>query len=408
MRNLAFALVFVASVLGMGRAQSPQTLKIETFAGNGIAGFSGDGGRATSAELQWPSQIVLDRAGNVYFADNLNNRIRVINTRSATQTLLDVSVCSGCIETVAGNGVLGFGGDGGPARDAMLAHPVGMGIDSSGNIYVADQQNHRIREITTAGVISTVVGSGASSNGNHGCGGGSYSGDGGPATSATLNCPQGVTIDSSGNIYVADSDNLRIRAVNVQATTQTILAVSIGAGDIRTVGGTGGSACSTSGIAATSSMGVPLGLGLDSSGNLYEAAYNCNRILEITTAGTIHLIAGNGSAGYSGDGSAATRAELNSPFDVKVDSLGDVFIADAQNNLIREIRYSTGDISTVAGDYSVYGNRGGYGGDGRLAILAGLFYPIGIALVPNSTTFYIGDLENNRIREVAQWPVPAN
>jgi trimeric autotransporter adhesin len=129
----------------MGNAQNPQTLYIETFAGNGIAGFSGDGGRATSAELQWPSQIVLDRCWNVYFADNLNNRIRVINTQSTTQTLLNVSVCSGCIETVAGNGGLGFGGDGGPARDAMLAHPVGMGIDSAGNIYVADQQNHRRR-----------------------------------------------------------------------------------------------------------------------------------------------------------------------------------------------------------------------------------------------------------------------
>ena len=403
MRHLAFALVFVASVLGMGNAQNPQTLYIETFAGNGIAGFTGDGGRATSAEIQWPSQIVLDRTGNIYFADNLNNRIRVINTQSTTQTLLNVSVCSGCIETVAGNGGLGFGGDGGPARDAMLAHPVGMGIDSAGNIYVADQQNHRIREITTEGVITTVVGSGAW--GNHDCSGGSYSGDGGPATSATLNCPQGVTIDSSGNIYVADSDNLRIRAVNVQTTTQTILGVSIGAGDIQTVGGTGGTACSTSGRAATSSMGVPLGLGLDSSGNLYEAAYNCNRILEITTAGLINLIAGNGSAGYSGDGFAATRAELNSPFDVKVDSLGDVFIADAQNNLIREIRYSTGDINTVAGDYSVYGTQGGYGGDGHLAILAGLSFPIGIALVPNSTTFYIGDLENNRVREVTKSPV---
>lgn len=370
-------------------------------------GYSGDGGQANSAQLYWPSEMVLDSSGNLIFADIDNNVIRIINNQATTQTLYNVSVCAGCIQTIAGNGTNGFV-DNVQGVSAELAHPVGMAIDSSNNVYVADQQNHRIRKIATTGLVSTVAGSGASTNGA--CSNGSFSGNGGPATSATLACPQGVAVDISGNIYIADSGNFVIRAVNVQATTQVILNVSIPPGAIQTVAGTHNTAGSTGngGPAVSALLNQPLGMGLDASKNLYFADVNNNQIRKVSTAGVITAFAGTGTAGYSGDGGTATSSKIDHPFDVKFDNTGNSYIADTYNSVIRKIN-TFGTISTIAGNFAVYGfiasgpwSAGGYGGNNgpaNLAMFCGnngqLIGPVGV--YAKSGSLYIGDTGNNVI-----------
>ena len=172
---------------------------ITTVAGNGSAGYSGDGGPATSAQLDGPEGVAVDGSGNLYIADTCNNRIRKV---SAT----------GIITTVAGNGSAGYSGDGGPATSAQLSLPAGVAVDGSGNLYIADSGNNRIRKVSATGIITTVAG-----NGSPG-----YSGDGGPATSAQLNQPAGVAVDASGNLYIADSSNNRIRKVSATGIITTV------------------------------------------------------------------------------------------------------------------------------------------------------------------------------------------
>jgi sugar lactone lactonase YvrE len=260
---------------------------ISTVAGiHGTAGYNGDGAAATSAELNEPTGVAVDSSGNLYIADWANSRIR------------KVTVSTGNISTVAGNGTGGFSGDGAAATSAELWDPYGVAVDSAGNIYIADWGNHRIREVTVStGKISTVAGNGTAG----------YGGDGAAATSAKLNNPYGVAVDSSGNLYIADTVNNRVRKV---------------------------------------------------------------------TAGTgfISTVAGNGTAGYSGDGAAATSAKLSSPRGVVVDSSGNIYIADYTNNRIRKVTVSTGFISTVAGT-----GTGSFSGDGAAATSATINGPVGIA-----------------------------
>ncbi len=327
---------------------------IATIAGNGVYRYSGDGGPAVNAALNQPDGVAPDSAGNLFIADYENNRIR--------------KVSGGTITTVAGIGAMGFSGDGGPAASALLYIPKGVATDSAGNLYIADTGNLRIRKVT-GGTITTVAGGGP---------GFPFSGDGGPATNASLNIPYGVAVDSAGNLYIADTGNNRIRKVT--------------GGTITTVAGNGNASFSGDGGPATSaSLNVPYGVAVDSAGNLYIADFQNNRIRKVS-GGTITTVAGNGVVGFSGDGEPATSALLNYPEGVAVDSAGDLYIADSGNNRIRKV--SGGTITTVAGN-----GAPAFSGDGGLATSASLDDPVGVAF-DSAGNLYIADSENNRIREI--------
>jgi uncharacterized protein (TIGR03437 family) len=315
-----------------------QTYTINTFAGNGTIGYSGDNGPATSAQLNQPWGVAVDAAGNVYIADTVNNRIR--------------KVANGVISTVAGNGTLGYSGDDGPATSAQLSWPAGVAVDSAGNLYVADQNNNRIRKVSN-GVITTVAGNGMPG----------YSGDNGPATSAKLYGPKGVAVDSAGNLYIADTSNQRIRKV-----LNGVIATAAGNGpDLYGNGGYSGD----NGPATSARLNQPWGVAVDFAGNLFIADYGNNRIRKvsngvITTAinwsypqgvavdaagnlfiadnygrisklsnGVITTVAGTGMQGFSGDNGPATGAQLSGPTGVAVDAAGNVYVADFGNNRIR-------------------------------------------------------------------------
>ena len=275
---------------------------ISTIAGNGTAGYSGDGGQATAAELYDPIGGCFDAAGNLYIAEYGNSRIRMINTNEI-------------ISTVAGDGAFGFSGDGGQATNAECNSPEGVAFDTHGNLYIADFYNNCIRMVNTAGIISTVAGTGTAG----------YSGDGGQATGATLYRPAEIAFDTNGNMYIADEYNNRIRKVNT-------------AGIISTIVGTGIGGYNGDGIQATTAeLYYPSGLCLDAAGNLYIADSENNRIRMVTIAGIISTIVGNGIAGYSGDGGNATAAELYDPCRVTLDATGNIYICDEKNNLIRKV-----------------------------------------------------------------------
>jgi trimeric autotransporter adhesin len=384
---------------------------ISTVAGNGTDGFNGDGRAATEAQLGYPIGVSVDSAGHLYIVDLSNHRIRkitagIISTVAgngnrddlgdgglATAARLDfpsgMSVDSagnlyavsggyrirkvtpaGKISTVAGNGTEGYSGDGGLATEAQLTGANDVAVDSAGNIYIADTYNHRIRKVTTEGIISTVAG-----NGTRG-----FSGDGGAATAAQLGHPYNVAVDSAGNIYIADNGNHRIRKVT--------------AGIISTVAGNGTGGYSGDGGEATAAqLSYPYGMAVDSAGNLYIADCSNHRIRKVTPAGKISTVAGNGKQGYSGDGKAATVAQLNAPHYVAVDSAGNLYIADTYNHRIRKVT-TEGIISTVAGN-----GTEGYSGDGSAATATMLLHPFGIAL-DSAGNLYIAD--NHRIRKVTR------
>ena len=323
---------------------------ITTVAGNGMTGFSGDNGPATSAELNEPQGIAADSAGNLYIADWQNNRIRMVS--------------NGVITTVAGNGTRGFSGDGGPAISAQLAYPQSVAVDSAGNLYIADTSNSRIRKVSN-GVIATVVG-----NGGFG-----FSGDSGPAVSAQLNGPVCVAVDSAGNLYIADQPNQRIRKVSNGLIT-TVLG--------------GGSSIGDNGPATRAQFELG-GVAVDSAGNLYIADSANFRIRKVTN-GVITTVAGNGTQGFSGDGGPATNAQLYYPGSVAVDSAGNLYFADSDNFRIRKV--SNGVITTVAGNGTF-----GFSGDGGPATSAELI-PYGVA-VDSGGNLYIADGFNHRVRKVS-------
>ena len=332
---------------------------ITTVAGTGAAGFSGDGGPATSASLSFPRGVAVDASGNLFIVDQTNHRVRRVDG------------ATGVITTVAGTGTKGFSGDGGPATSASLSFPRGVVVDASGNLYIADTDNHRVRRVNGAtGVITTVAGTGT--NG--------FSGDGGPATSASLGFPRGVAVDASGNLFIADTSNHRIRRVD--AATSVITTV---------VGGGIGE-----GVPATSaSLNSPLGVAVDASGNLFIADSGNHRVRRVDGATVvIATVAGSGTSGFSGDGGPATSASLNSPQGVAVDGAGNLFIADFSNHRIRRVDAATGVITTVAGT-----GVAGFSGDGGPATSASLGFPRGVA-VDASANLFIADLNNSRIRRV--------
>ena len=424
---------------------------ISTIAGTGVAGYSGDGGPATLAELNQPWSLIMDATGNLYFSDAANQVVRKIDT-------------TGIITTVAGNGIAGYGGDGGPATQASLNTPSGVAVDSIGNLYIADRFNHRVRIVDPTGIINTFAGNGIQG----------FTGDGGPATSAEIGNPKGLLVQgnqllisnagaahvrvvsflskiintfagfitgfdgdgnpplatdfdrptgmfflSDGSLLVADSLNDRVRRVAASATT-TLAGGWVG----------------DNGSALKADFADPENLAFDSAGNYYIADYSGNRIRKVDTTGKITTVAGNGTSGYSGDGGLATQAQIYLPLGVAVDPTGNLFIADTSNLVIRKVDtsgtiktfatdvnfsdlvslatdaagnlYSADDGACVvrkitpAGSISIVAGMEfncGFNGDGIPATTALLNSAYGVA-VDSKGNLYIGDTFNNRVRKV--------
>ena len=344
--------------------------------GNGAESFSGDNGPAIFAGLNRPAGIALDVSGNLYISDTGNSRIRKVTAARAI------------ITTVAGTGVAGYGGDSGPATRAQLNQPAGIAVDSSGNLYIADLRNNLVREVdATTGTIRTAAGNAALNTYFNGSAEGSYSGDGGPAISAGLFQPSGVALDLSGNRYIADSASDVVRKVSAATGIITTVAGTGHPTDLTTPDGDGGPA--TSAPVDISSVA------LDAIGNLYIAGGAAVRKVDAAT-GIITTVAGNFGfdSRSAGDGGPATSAHLLAA-GIAVDSAGNLYIADDENGTVRKIAAASGIIATVAGN-----NTNGYSGDGGPATSAQLTAPQGVALDANGN-LYIADTNNGLIRKVA-------
>ncbi|MDE0292950.1 MAG: hypothetical protein OXI93_02045 [Bryobacterales bacterium] len=331
---------------------------ITTVAGSEEYGYGGDGGRAIAAQLYRPSDVAVDGEGNLYIADRGNDRIRKVDS-------------SGVITTIAGTGAEGFGGDGGQAVNAQLNSPVGVALDGSGKLYIADRDNHRIRKVDSSGVITTIAGTGAEG----------FNGDGGQATAARLDNPFGVVLDGSGNLFIADAGNDRIRKVDSSGVITTI------AGSAKILfGGDGGRA-------TAAQLYLPSKVAVDGAGNLYIADTRNYRVRKVDAGGTITTLAGTGAIGFSGDGGPAAAAQLAFPRGVALDSDDNLFIADSVHHRIRKVD-SSGVITTIAGT-----GVEGFSGDGGQAVNAQLHSPWGVA-VDGAGNLYIADRNNHRIRKV--------
>ncbi|MFM8395908.1 MAG: HYR domain-containing protein, partial [Acidobacteriota bacterium] len=336
---------------------------ISTYAGTGASGATGNGGPATEATFRQIVVTGLDLENNLIVADLLNRNFRRINASTGIITIL------------AGNGVAGNSGDGGPATFATFGQPGGIAADSKGNIYVSDTLYHRVRRIASDGRIFHFAGTTTGTSG--------AIGDNGLATSARLNGPTFLAVDADDNLYIADTGNSRIRLVN---TTTGIITTYAGTG--------GGGFAGDNGPASAATLNGPSGLAFDSRGHLYIADLRNHRIRRVDKmTRLITTVAGNGETGYGGDGGAATAALLNQPTDVAVDSSGNLIIADQANHRIRLVS-TTGIINTIAGD-----GTPSFAGDGGAARLARLNLPRSIDILPGNN-LYIGDSGNLRIRRL--------
>jgi sugar lactone lactonase YvrE len=368
-RILTFLAVALLALLGAVIPQSAAqsavplitpTSTVGTLAGDGVARHAGDGGPATLASLNEPrGRLAVAPDGSVYVADTFNNRIRRIAP-------------DGTIRTVAGTGVAGSGGDGGPAVNAQLRWPHDVVLDGAGNLYIADSANHRIRMMSRDGVIRTVAGTGV----------GGYNGDGIQATSARIFRPKAVALRASA-LYFADGDNNRIRRVDLTSRI------------ITTIAGTGVAGYSGDGGPATQArFNAPHALEFDSLGNLFVADTQNSRIRRIGVNGVVTTVAGTGVAGFSGDNRAATAARLNLPRGMTVVDDTVMYIADSNNARVRRVDLATGTITTVVGN-----GRKQFSGDGGPAISAGLMNPRGVAVDPRGRLL-IADTLNDRVRVV--------
>ena len=337
------------SGIGNSPAVSVSPGLISSLAGNGTAGSTGDGGTASAATVTAPAAVALDSANDLYLAGG-DNKVRMI------------SGATGKISTIAGTGAATYTGDGSAATAATFNNPSGLAVDSANNVYIADAGNNVIREISgQTGIVSTV-----------------------PFTLGVLSSPRGVAVDASGNLYIADTGNDVIREIiPFTAATSTLAGIS----------GTSGYSGNNV-LATTATLNSPAGVALDSAGNIYIADTGNNVIRKITVStGIITTVAGNGTAGSTGDGAAATNAELNKPTRVAVDAAGDLFISDYGNNKIRFVSAASGSIFTVAGTGST---ATPYTGDGSPATAATLNSPGAIAL-DQLSNLYIADTSDNRI-----------
>jgi len=426
---------------------------ISTIAGNGTAGYSGDGGPATAASLNLPFGVAYDSAGNLYISDFLNSVIRKVDT-------------AGTIMTFAGNGTAGFCGDGGPAIDACLNTPKGLVFDRGGNLYIAEAQNHRVRQVNSAGTITTIAG-----NGHRG-----FGGDGGPATAANIGNPKGLAFNG-GILYISNAGDARVRDVTLSTgIINTFIGSTLGYdGDHHTPSNTqldgsagmvslsssamlvvdqlnarvrrlsGGVVTTMAGgfiadgnPATSAAMVFPQGIAFDKAGNLYIVEFFGHRVRKVDTSGKISTVAGTGVSGYSGDGGPATSAQLDFPQGVIVDSANNLFITDQGNNVIRRVDGTTQTITTFSANLNFGGGLGfmafdalgnlyaadggacvvwkldssgnatvvagvlfncGFNGDHMPATSALLNFPFGPAF-DSKGNLYIADSANNRVRVV--------
>ncbi|HKW98649.1 MAG TPA: IPT/TIG domain-containing protein [Bryobacteraceae bacterium] len=383
---------------------------IHTIGGTGIGGYNGDGVLATRANIYSATGVAVDHAGNVYVADGQNQRVRkitpdgMISTVAGTgvagillgagreATLSQLSYPVGVFTDNAGNLYIADGvvrkvdsrgklttiagsasfasGDGGSATAAQLAGTTAIARDAAGNIYLSDTAARRIRKIDQSGVINTIAGDGEEG----------YAGDGVPAVTAPLNDPRGLVFDRAGNLYIADAGNNRVRMVGLD-------------GVIHTFAGTGPAGFSgDGGSGAAAELSYPSGVAIDDEGAVYIADTGNNRIRKVSPDGTIGTIAGNGTAGYNGDGGAAADAQLSSPGGVRLDAAGNLYIADTGNHVVRKV--SNGMISTVAGT-----GVAGESDDGGFATSAALVAPVSVGVDAQGNLFIV-DRDDGRIRRV--------
>lgn len=356
------------SGVGTGSLSVMASGEINTLAGDGClsdgACLTAGSTPATRTALNLPMGEAIDGAGNLYISDTGNNRIRKVDHL-------------GNITTVAGSSeIAGFAGNGGAAAIAQISAPSAIVVDGAGNIFFADTGNNAIREINiTTGNISTIAGT---------LGTAGYSGDGGTATAALLSAPQGIAFDASDNLYIADTSNSRIRKVD-------------SSGNIATIAGNGIAGFSGDGGAALSgALNQPWGIAAAIDGSLYIADFGNNRIRKVdATTGNFSTVAGTGTASYTGDGGSALNATLNNPASIATDAAGNLYIADSENNAIRKVNHATGNITTIAGNGTAV-----FGGDGFNANMAGLYIPYSVALDARGNVF-IADRLDLRIREIS-------
>jgi sugar lactone lactonase YvrE len=334
---------------------------ITTVVGNGIAGFNGDGGQATSARIKLAAGspiagcLIIDTIGNMYIADYGNSCIRKVNTL-------------GVITTVAGiGGSAGYYGDGGQATAATLNYPTSLTKDRVGNLYIADFGNSCIRKVNTLGVISTIAGTGV--NG--------YSGTGGQATAAKLSKPTGVAIDTSGNIYIADSGNNKIRKINTSGIINDLVISGLSIYTSATAPNYGGS------------------IVIDAYENLYISNTYNGKVIMVNPYGSITTLAGMGTSGSLADSIQATLANIGGPQGIALDANSNLYITEPNLNIVRKVDASTGLITTVAGNTTY-----GFSGDNGPATAAKLESANGVA-IDLAGNLYIADYGNNRIRKVS-------
>ena len=382
----------VAAASGSQWGTSMTANHIYDIVGTGTAGTAN--GALGSAQLHSPVGLTLNNGDQLYISDAGNNRIQEAAYTGHTEW--GISMTINHVYTIAGSssGTAGYSGDGGSATAALLNGTLSNSVTVSGGnptMYVLDTNNQRIRVVNSAGTISAYAGTGYTL---------AQAGNGGPALTAGLNKPEGEAFDASGDVFIADSASNRVQ--EIAATTHTQYGISMTAGDVYTVDG---SAAGTAGTTAAL-LKDPEGLVIDSSGNLYIDDAGNNRVQKLASSGTVTTFAGSstGASGYTGDSGAATAATLHGPSGLALDSHGDLYIADASNNAVREVFASGGQNfgqSMTAGDiYTIAGTGvAGSGADGILATSSQLSGPVGVG-VDGAGNLYIADRGNNRIREV--------